>query len=96
MTTETNSINNQNIEVYLPFRVNHKIGNHRSYEEYINSFKTYEEAEEFFNERAPLSMFIEIRQVFVRVDMEGCFETDDVCLKEKDFRQLANPDLHIC
>lgn len=96
MTTETNSINNQNIELYLPFRVCHKIGNRNSYEEYINSFKTYEAAEKFFDEKAPLCMFIEILQVFIRIDNEGCFETESVCLKEKDFRSINNSDLHIC
>lgn len=96
MTTETNSLNNQNIEVYLPFRVDQKIGNRNSYEEYINSFKTYEEAEEFFKEKAPLSMFIAIRQVFIRINNEGCFDTGYACLKEKDFLSVNNADLHIC
>lgn len=97
MTAETNSIANENIELYLPFRVEHRIGNTRFYEEYTNSFKTYEEAENFFNEKAPLAMFIELNQIFVRIDNSGCFEIDSVCLKEKDFRQKAIPyDLHIC
>jgi hypothetical protein len=96
MTAETNSIANENIELYLPFRVEHRIGNPRFYEEYTNSFKTYEEAEKFFNEKAPLSMVITLNQVFIRIDNAGCFEIDTALLKEKDFLSVNLRDLHIC